>query len=321
MALMIGAAHGMDTTGYTIPYVAGWAANVDGKNPVEVVQAAGERIRKTALSILDGLDTNQVPDGTPPGLERDGPAPKSPRQDTPGRQVAPLPAPERAARSCWGGGCDVREQVYSGGPADGCVLAAGAGRDGVRAVRGAGVPVRAGGQATNHPTRLPRRHHRPGAGGGLVAQVPGGEHRHAHRPSLGRLRGGCRCARRQRLRRDPAPRGGRGWCMAGETMVRSPTGGLHIYFPAADSEQPSWQAGRAGVDFRGDRGYIIVPPSRRQIDGESVLYRPTSFAPTDGRALDARACGSFSPRPGPARRPARSRMQGRWWMRVGWRPG
>ena len=63
VALMIGAAHGMDTTGYTIPYVAGWAANVDGKNPVEVVQAAGERIRKTALSILDGLDTNQVPDG------------------------------------------------------------------------------------------------------------------------------------------------------------------------------------------------------------------------------------------------------------------
>ena len=104
VALMIGAAHGMDTTGYTIPYVAGWAANVDGKNPVEVVQAAGERIRKTALSILDGLDTNQVPDGTPPGLERDGPAPKSPRQDTPGRQVAPLPAPERAAAVVLGRG-------------------------------------------------------------------------------------------------------------------------------------------------------------------------------------------------------------------------
>lgn len=96
VALMIGAAHGMDTSGYTIPYVAGWAANVDGKNPVEVVQAAGERIRKTALSILDALDTAQVSDGTPPGLERDGPAQKSPRQDTPGRQVEPLPVPERS---------------------------------------------------------------------------------------------------------------------------------------------------------------------------------------------------------------------------------
>src|SRR5699024_10131994 len=55
-----------------------------------------------------------------------------------------------------------------------------------------------------------------------------------------------------------------GW----EALVRSPTGGLHIYYRAADGEQPSWQAGRAGIDFRGDRGYIIVPPSRRQIDGK-----------------------------------------------------
>ena len=104
VALMIGAAHGMDTTGYTIPYVAGWAANVDGKNPVEVVQAAGERIRKTALSILDGLDTVQVSDGTPPGLERDGPAPKGPRQDTTGRQVEPLPAPDRVTAVAAGRG-------------------------------------------------------------------------------------------------------------------------------------------------------------------------------------------------------------------------
>ena len=71
VALMIGAAHGMDTSEYTIPYVAGWAAAVDGKNPVEVVQAAGERIRKTAIDILDQLDTIQVSDGTPPGLDRD----------------------------------------------------------------------------------------------------------------------------------------------------------------------------------------------------------------------------------------------------------
>ena len=73
VALMIGAAHGMDTTGYTIPYVAGWAANVDGKEPVEIVKATGERVRKSAAGILDQLDTVQVPDGTPPGLVRDGP--------------------------------------------------------------------------------------------------------------------------------------------------------------------------------------------------------------------------------------------------------
>ncbi len=65
VALMIGAAHGMDTTGYTIPYVSTWAARVDGQEPVQVVQSTGERVRKTALAILDQLDTLQVGDGTP----------------------------------------------------------------------------------------------------------------------------------------------------------------------------------------------------------------------------------------------------------------
>lgn len=104
VALMVGAAHGMDTTGYTIPYVAGWAANVDGKEPVEIVQATGERVRKAAAGILDQLDTAQVPDGTPPGLVRDGAARKAPEQDAParssesaaGRRVEPLPEPEQA---------------------------------------------------------------------------------------------------------------------------------------------------------------------------------------------------------------------------------
>ena len=93
VALMIGAAHGMDTSEYTIPYVAGWAAAVDGKNPVEVVQAVGERIRKTAIDILDGLDTIQVSDGTPPGLDRD--TQRRPPERGPGR-AAPAVEPEEA---------------------------------------------------------------------------------------------------------------------------------------------------------------------------------------------------------------------------------
>src|SRR6478609_8077912 len=44
VALMIGAAHGLDTSSYTIPYVSTWATSVDGKTPVEVVQATGERV-------------------------------------------------------------------------------------------------------------------------------------------------------------------------------------------------------------------------------------------------------------------------------------
>ncbi|WP_237089896.1 ArdC-like ssDNA-binding domain-containing protein [Nesterenkonia sp. PF2B19] len=67
VALMVGSAHGMDTSRYTIPYVSTWAARVDGKEPVEVVKATGERVRKTALAILDQLDTTQVGNGIPPG--------------------------------------------------------------------------------------------------------------------------------------------------------------------------------------------------------------------------------------------------------------
>ena len=70
VALMVGAAHGMDTSAYTIPYVATWASSVPGKTPPEVVHATAERVRTTVLGILDRLDTAQVSDGDPPGLDR-----------------------------------------------------------------------------------------------------------------------------------------------------------------------------------------------------------------------------------------------------------
>lgn len=71
VALMIGAAHGLDTSSYTIPYVSTWATSVDGKTPVEVVQATGERVRSTAVAILSQLHTAQVGAGDPPGLSRE----------------------------------------------------------------------------------------------------------------------------------------------------------------------------------------------------------------------------------------------------------
>ena len=86
--VMVGTAHGMDTTGYTIPYVSTWAVRVEGKDPVQVVQATGERVRKTALAILDRLDTEQIGDGTPPGLDRD-----APQRDRPARRTPPVPDP------------------------------------------------------------------------------------------------------------------------------------------------------------------------------------------------------------------------------------
>src|SRR5699024_9636833 len=50
VALVSGGADDMDTRGYSIPYVSTWAARGDGKEPVEIVKATGERGRKTAAT-------------------------------------------------------------------------------------------------------------------------------------------------------------------------------------------------------------------------------------------------------------------------------
>ena len=89
---MIAAAHGMDTSDYTIPYVAGWAANVDGKDPVAVVRATGEQVRSTAFDVLD--------------LRVGGPELTSPAQETTEqapRRVEPLPERETPAASVGSG--------------------------------------------------------------------------------------------------------------------------------------------------------------------------------------------------------------------------
>ncbi|WP_420112547.1 ArdC-like ssDNA-binding domain-containing protein [Pseudactinotalea sp.] len=80
VALMIAAAHGMDTSSYSVDYVSGWAGTVKGKDSAEVVQATGERVRKTAAAILDALDTAQAGAGDPPSLTRDAaPSPRAER--------------------------------------------------------------------------------------------------------------------------------------------------------------------------------------------------------------------------------------------------
>jgi hypothetical protein len=61
-----------------------------------------------------------------------------------------------------------------------------------------------------------------------------------------------------------------GWGMA----VRSPSGGLHLYYPSdQDRPQGSWSRGRSHVDFRGTGGYIIAPPSTITApDGTTAAY-------------------------------------------------
>lgn len=82
-------------------------------------------------------------------------------------------------------------------------------------------------------------------------------------------------------------------------LVRTPSGGAHAYFPATPgSEQRSWQAATAGVDFRGDGGYIIAPPSRRIIDGSIRRYEVADIAAHSVGTVDAARLRDFlDPRP------------------------
>lgn len=64
------------------------------------------------------------------------------------------------------------------------------------------------------------------------------------------------------------------WRRSPWANIGIPTGGQHAYFPAIPGvEQRSWQAGDVGIDFRGDGGYIVAPPSVRMMDGIPTRYK------------------------------------------------
>jgi hypothetical protein len=87
-----------------------------------------------------------------------------------------------------------------------------------------------------------------------------------------------------------------GW----EALIQTPTDGLHAYYPAnPGTKQRSWQAARAGIDFRGDGGYIIVPPSSRIIEGQRYFYRLEQVARDQPQPLDAGRLRRFLDPPPP----------------------
>jgi hypothetical protein len=88
-------------------------------------------------------------------------------------------------------------------------------------------------------------------------------------------------------------------------VVRTPTGGQHAYFPADPNQaQRSWQAGKVGIDCRGDGGYIIAPPSLLRLDSVRTPYRIEQVAAGDARPIDAGRLRDFlDPRPAPRPRP------------------
>jgi CheY-like chemotaxis protein len=81
-------------------------------------------------------------------------------------------------------------------------------------------------------------------------------------------------------------------------VVRTPSGGMHLYYPAQGGvEQRSWQAARAGIDFRGDGGYIITPPSTVSVNGVRRAYAVAELH-ADSQPVDAARLRDFlDPKP------------------------
>ena len=89
-----------------------------------------------------------------------------------------------------------------------------------------------------------------------------------------------------------------------EWLVRTPSGGLHAYYPnVRGQEQRSWQVPAAHVDFRGDGGYVIAPPSRVASDGTQRSYDVIAVATHPPKPVDAVALRRFLEPPRPARIP------------------
>jgi hypothetical protein len=63
VAYVVGAAHGMQTSGYSFPYVAAWA----GDDGTRVVQAAQASVARAARAIIDASTAVRLDGGRPPG--------------------------------------------------------------------------------------------------------------------------------------------------------------------------------------------------------------------------------------------------------------
>jgi hypothetical protein len=68
VALMVCSSVGMDTDGYSVPYVAGWASSVPDRSVRQTIRTTGERVRGAAASILGQLEIPTLDDGLPPAL-------------------------------------------------------------------------------------------------------------------------------------------------------------------------------------------------------------------------------------------------------------
>jgi hypothetical protein len=82
-------------------------------------------------------------------------------------------------------------------------------------------------------------------------------------------------------------------------LVRTPSGGLHAYY--AGTAQPNGKLARHHLDFRGDGGYVLAPPSR--VHGRA--YELLDHRPGTGGQIDWQAIKRLLDPPRPARRRGR----------------
>jgi hypothetical protein len=77
-------------------------------------------------------------------------------------------------------------------------------------------------------------------------------------------------------------------------MVRTPSGGVHAYYPTVPGqEQRCWQIPSAHIDFRGDGGYVIAPPSRVEVAGSIRTYDVIAVSTQRTGPIDAAKLRDF----------------------------
>jgi hypothetical protein len=88
-------------------------------------------------------------------------------------------------------------------------------------------------------------------------------------------------------------------------LVRTPSDGVHAYFLRRTAEeQRSWQVPTQHVDFRGDGGYIVAPPSRVTLtDGETRTYELIAIGQHQAGPVDSRRLRAFLEPPRPSAPP------------------